>query len=528
MSAAFAPPTRRVRLGIALAVAFAIANVLPATSVSAQRSARESVAGVTNFGRVTDTYFRGGAVTAEGVRNLYAMGVRTIVDLRDKPSPGEPEACRELGITYHKFPTSGSAVPDSAEMNRILGIITSAGEPVYVHCSAGKHRAGTVCALYRMRVQGWSEDRAWAEQQSYGFGPAEGHPELYAFAYGSDGVVKGATAGADTVASAKPRPAARTRYTEQPAAARTWRPAADTRGPEPRDEAAPEKSDQDERSGRVLERDRKSDDDDDEASDDDGRDRASGKNRRHDGDDDHHGKSRHRKHKDDADDDRDKEDRDDSGDDGDSDRKDRKEKKKEDRDESGSESDGKSSSPDDNRDSGAPPADEVVEPASGASASEPAAPAAGPAGAQAGGVLRASDSYLSMQDAIAKAKAAGGTGDVLQVDLEYDVLRGFATCDVTFSSGTEVEMHAVSGEILAQKQKDPRKLAVLEALTGGGHKLLSFVDLIGRVRNASGQDVVEMELKRLKGRSDVMFEVVTADGATAFYDATTGDPVTGM
>jgi protein tyrosine/serine phosphatase len=54
-----------------------------------------------------------------------------------------------------------------------------------VHCSAGKHRSGTIAALYRTRVQGWSKEKAWAEQQSYGFGTPEKHPELYDYVYGS-------------------------------------------------------------------------------------------------------------------------------------------------------------------------------------------------------------------------------------------------------------------------------------------------------------------------------------------------------
>src|SRR5262245_12234288 len=146
---------------------------------------RKKVEGVRNFGKVTELYFRGGAVTPEGVHHLASMGVRTIIDLRDKPSPGEPEACKQNGIKYFKFPMDGSVTPDDQAVNKILSIIQSAKAPVYVHCSAGKHRAGTIAALYRLRVQGWSKDRTWAEQQSYGFGPAEEHPALYAYVYGA-------------------------------------------------------------------------------------------------------------------------------------------------------------------------------------------------------------------------------------------------------------------------------------------------------------------------------------------------------
>lgn len=148
------------------------------------QSSREKVDGVQNFGRVTDNYFRGGQVTPDGVDALAGLGVKTIIDLRDDDSPGEAEACQRNGIKYFKFPMSGHATPDDRTVDEILSIIQQAKEPVYVHCSAGKHRAGAIAALYRTRVQGWSKEKAWAEQKSYGFGPPEGHPMLYAYVYG--------------------------------------------------------------------------------------------------------------------------------------------------------------------------------------------------------------------------------------------------------------------------------------------------------------------------------------------------------
>ncbi len=167
-----------------LLVLLTIFAVFGFTAPQAQES-RPVVEGVTNFGRVTDSYFRGGQVTPEGVANLRKMGVRTIIDLRDEESPGEAESCKENGIKYLKFPMSGHETPDDKTVNKILGIIKDAKDPVYVHCSAGKHRAGTIAALYRTRIQGWSGERAWVEQKSYGFGPPEGHARLYDYVYAS-------------------------------------------------------------------------------------------------------------------------------------------------------------------------------------------------------------------------------------------------------------------------------------------------------------------------------------------------------
>lgn len=161
-----------------LLLVIAIVALVSSTLVLAQNS-RERLDGVTNFGRLTDKVFTGGQVTAQRIENLAGMGVKTIIDLRDEESPGEARACAKNGIKYLKFPMNGHAAPEEQLVGKVLSVLKRAKEPVYFHCSAGRHRAGTIAALYRIRIQGWSPDRAWAEQKSYGFGPVEGHPALY-------------------------------------------------------------------------------------------------------------------------------------------------------------------------------------------------------------------------------------------------------------------------------------------------------------------------------------------------------------
>jgi len=44
-----------------------------------------------------------------------------------------------------------------------------ANRPVLIHCSAGRHRTGFLCALYRVERQGWSLEQAEKELLSFGF-----------------------------------------------------------------------------------------------------------------------------------------------------------------------------------------------------------------------------------------------------------------------------------------------------------------------------------------------------------------------
>jgi len=149
-----------------------------------------SVPGIRHFGRVTSMLYRGGDFMPNGVESIVRLGVQTVISLRSHDRHGEPDSCASHGIAYHLFRMNTQARPDSAAMDSVLDIIRNAKAPVYVHCTGGQHRTGTVCALYRIRVQGWAPKRAWAEQEAYGFGPVEHHADLFHFVYGDGSELK--------------------------------------------------------------------------------------------------------------------------------------------------------------------------------------------------------------------------------------------------------------------------------------------------------------------------------------------------
>ena len=64
--------------------------------------------------------------------------------------------------------------PDMDDIVRFLNIVTDSNNtPVFVHCKYGADRTGTVCAIYRVIIQGWSREDAVEEmtQGGYGFHP---------------------------------------------------------------------------------------------------------------------------------------------------------------------------------------------------------------------------------------------------------------------------------------------------------------------------------------------------------------------
>jgi protein tyrosine/serine phosphatase len=133
-----------------------------------------SPAGPTRFQHVTPQLYRGGQPSPGQLSLLYALGVRTIINLRDTPATvaSERKQAEALGMTYLNFPFSGLADPNPTQLNAIVAAMTAAGPgSVYVHCQAGRDRTSLVVALYRVWVEGWDAQTAWQrEATDYGHG----------------------------------------------------------------------------------------------------------------------------------------------------------------------------------------------------------------------------------------------------------------------------------------------------------------------------------------------------------------------
>lgn len=365
-------------LVLSLAVALIHSGVWAASTQN--RSARPRVEGVTNFGKVTEHLFRGGELTEKGIENLAALGIRKIIDLRDDAEPEAAETCKRLGVTYYNFLLSQYETPDKATIDTILQHLRDTKTLTYVHCSGGKHRAGTMCALYRMRVQGWSPERAWREQQAYGFGPPEEHPDLFLSAYGNTRIAK-------KLRKAPPSVEATEGDGTSPSAA----------GKGPSSESAPVAA--------------------------------------------------------------------------------------------------------------SAPTPETAKTENGKT--------------EASETLSATASYISPADAVARARASGATGNLGRINLEYDRKRSLPVWKVIFATAMEYRFDAVTGALLATKEKPAEALAVLSPLSLS-KRFLSFQEIIARAERLTGQKAAEMELKRVRGRNQTFFEVALSDGVTLFFDAVTG------
>jgi len=124
--------------------------------------------GLAVVGRVTPGIFRGAQPEPEGYATLKAMGIRTVINVRQRHR--EREAVEAAGMRYVNIPISFLTKVDPAVVRKTLSVMTDpANQPVFIHCSVGSDRTGVVVAIYRMEVDGWSKAEAEAEMQTFGF-----------------------------------------------------------------------------------------------------------------------------------------------------------------------------------------------------------------------------------------------------------------------------------------------------------------------------------------------------------------------
>jgi protein tyrosine phosphatase (PTP) superfamily phosphohydrolase (DUF442 family) len=123
--------------------------------------------GVPNLYRVSSGLFRSAQPTAEGMRNLKDLGVKTVINL----CPGnDPTEIAALGLVYEHIPMRVWN-PREKQLIRFLRILMDSKEtPVLVHCQHGADRTGALCAAYRIAVEGWTKEEALQEMIDGGFG----------------------------------------------------------------------------------------------------------------------------------------------------------------------------------------------------------------------------------------------------------------------------------------------------------------------------------------------------------------------
>lgn len=123
--------------------------------------------GIPNAAWVEQGVMRGGQPNAEGWAFLRSLGLTNVIKL----NTGQPDAVH-TGMTVLWAPmtwvdqTIGK--PKSEDLRRAVEAIQPG---TFIHCAHGQDRTGLVVGAYRVNVEHWDKDQAWAEMAQHGFHP---------------------------------------------------------------------------------------------------------------------------------------------------------------------------------------------------------------------------------------------------------------------------------------------------------------------------------------------------------------------
>jgi tyrosine-protein phosphatase SIW14 len=161
-----------VKMHIQKLTAIIIALLASTVFAAAQTSPKTDFPNIKigNFGQIDEHYYRGAQPNPEDYASLAALGVKTVIDLRDDPTDYEKGAVEKAGMTYVNIPMSGWKSPKDKDVDTFLKLANDpAMGTIFVHCKAGIHRTGITAAVYRFTKYGWDYDKAYVEMKNYNF-----------------------------------------------------------------------------------------------------------------------------------------------------------------------------------------------------------------------------------------------------------------------------------------------------------------------------------------------------------------------
>jgi len=201
--------TRRSYLFVFFAVlSFVLASSIStvAQEISQQTEAAAAEVKIKNFGQMDERFFRGAQPKEQDYKQLAALGIKTIIDLRQDPMAYEKREAEAAGMRYVNLPMSDKDYPPTATIDQFLKLVDdpSTGK-FYVHCAGGRHRTGVMGAVYRFNRYNWNYDQVYAEMKKFDFYTRWGHGDMKKFVqdYAANWLSKQASASVTTSATNK-------------------------------------------------------------------------------------------------------------------------------------------------------------------------------------------------------------------------------------------------------------------------------------------------------------------------------------
>jgi protein tyrosine/serine phosphatase len=137
---------------------------------------------IKNFGQMDERFYRGAQPKEEDYKDLAALGIKTIIDLRDDPEDYERPMAEALGMRYVNIAMIAKKYPKEDQVEQFLKLVNDPETgKFYVHCAGGRHRTGVMGAVYRFNKYGWNFEQVYVEMKNYDFYTRWGHGDFKKF-----------------------------------------------------------------------------------------------------------------------------------------------------------------------------------------------------------------------------------------------------------------------------------------------------------------------------------------------------------
>jgi protein tyrosine/serine phosphatase len=137
---------------------------------------------IKNFGQMDERFYRGAQPKEADYKDLAALGIKTVIDLREDPESYEQRDVEVLGMHYVNIPMGDKEYPKLDQVNQFLTLVNNpATGKFFVHCAGGRHRTGVMGAAYRFNHDHWNFDQVYAEMKDYDFYTRFGHGKMKDF-----------------------------------------------------------------------------------------------------------------------------------------------------------------------------------------------------------------------------------------------------------------------------------------------------------------------------------------------------------
>jgi len=120
-----------------------------------------------NLYKLNDSMYRSEQPTKKGMRELKAMGIQSIVNLRRQAT--DAKKIKGLNLDVDRIPLKASTI-DFDDIFNALNSIQQAEKPVIIHCWHGSDSTGAIVAVSRMVFDNWSKEKTIAEFTDIYFG----------------------------------------------------------------------------------------------------------------------------------------------------------------------------------------------------------------------------------------------------------------------------------------------------------------------------------------------------------------------